>query len=167
MARKLTVKLNGKTIGTRKTDRTYTHAIVRTDYRPEVSRSIAAGSWRTLGADNARKGHKDAIEAQSPTYRYASGITDAERARYAVIAAMPVEAYIAKCHADSLHRLEAEISRRLSVGAEVLSYCGRYDLAIKAQAAATRDHPAWTVIILPVEEDQAASADTMSAVSFA
>lgn len=151
MARKISVKFNGKTIGTRTTDRAYTHALVLADFNPGVARAEFDKEWREYGIAGARGSREYAIEAQSPTYRYANQITEGARAGYADIAAMTVEAYVAKCHADRLQRLEAFIVQKSTKGALVLSYHGSRDLAFKAQAAASKAHPAYLVLVEPVE----------------
>lgn len=158
MARKINVKFNGKVIDTRRTDRTYTHAIVLTDFDPQVARRLAANSWGKWGSDSARNSHRHAVEAHRPDYRYASVVTADERTRYAAIAAMPVEEYIAKCHVESIQRTERDISWRISAGALVLSYHCRHDLALKAQAAAAKDHPAYKAVIVEIEGAATAAA---------
>lgn len=152
MARKITVKFNGKVIGTRKTDRTYTHALVLTDYNPSAARDREAANWRRFGADNAKSGHAYAVVAQSKDYRYASVTSDTERARYAEAAALSVDQYVAGRRVQSLNRLEEHINKCISKGAAVLSYHGSRELAFKAQAAASKTHPEYLVLVEPVEE---------------
>lgn len=149
--RKITVKFNGKVIGTRTTDPAYTHALVLVDFDPAVVRARDAADWLKWGKRNAVEGHRHAAEAALPTYRYAKVVSDKERAAYTAAAALPVEQYIAQQHAYRLQRLEDHITRCISQGATVLSYHCSRDLAFKAQAAASKVHPEYRVMVEPVE----------------
>jgi hypothetical protein len=149
MARKITVRFNGKIIGTRTTDRLYTHALVLIDFDPEVFRARDAADWLKFGKTNAKEGHRHAVEAKEPNYRYASVVSNEERARYALVAARSVEQHVAAEHAARLQRLEAHIDRLISAGTQVLSYHQGRDRAFKAQAAASKAHPAYLVLVEP------------------
>jgi hypothetical protein len=149
--RKITVSFNGKVIGTRQTDRTYTHALVLTDFDPVVFRARRAREWQAYGIANAQSSHRHAVVAKEPTYKYASVVSPAERANCERIAALSLDAYVAQAHADSLKRDEAWISKKISQGAQVLSYHGSRDLAFKAQAAARSVHTEYLVLVEPVD----------------
>ena len=77
--------------------------------------------------------------------------SDKDRACFAEIAATPVETYVSQQHASRLQRLEAHIARCISQGAAVLSYHQSRDLAFKAQAAASKIHAEYLVLVEPVE----------------
>ena len=149
--RKIVVKFNGKIIGTRTTDRLYTHALVLVDFDPAVARARDKVDWLVWGLRNAGSGHAHAIEASKPTYRYASVVSEKDRACYAATAALPVEEYISQTYAAHLQRLEEYISKCIPQGPAVLSYPTSRDLAFKAQSAASKNYPEYRVLVEPVE----------------
>jgi hypothetical protein len=150
MARKIAVKFNGKTIGVRTTDRPYTHALVLTDFNPDLCRKLHLEYWAKDGRASTKSGWFHAREAQHLGYKYASVITDAARAEYAAIAAKPFDLYYAE-HAAALQRLEEHITKVISRGAEVLSYHGSRAPAFKAQSKASVTHPCCLVLVEPTE----------------
>ena len=137
---KVSVSYNGKVIGTRQTDRNYTHALVLVDFDPSVLRARAEREWPEYGIANAKNMHRHAVEAKESTYRYASAVTDEERTRYAAIAARTVDECVAESRAKHFQRYEDMIARRREAGPAVLSYHMSRDLAFKAQAQARKTH---------------------------
>lgn len=168
MARKVQVLFNGAVIGTRTTDRVYTHALVLTDYNPDVSRRIAAAEVPAWAAEDARTWAWLTMMATTPVgtvpteTRVQYGRTvpawqwpvtqDDHDKAVANLAGASVEQYQARRRAERDAQLEGHIERALAAGSTVLSYCGRHDLALKAQAQAAKDHPEYTVRIAEVEE---------------
>lgn len=150
--RKITVSLNGKVIGSRRTDRTYTHALVLVDFDPAVFRAHREREWRAYGEANAKASHRHAVVAKEPSYKYASVVSPAERANHERIAAMSLEDYVVHAHAEQLKNTEEWISKKISQGAQVLSYAGRPDLAEKRAAQARKDLTEYTVLIVPVDQ---------------
>lgn len=152
---KVTVTYNGKVIGTRQTDRTYTHALVLTDFDPSVLRARAEREWPAYGITSAKNMHSHAVEAKEPTYRYASVVSAEERARMAAVAAMPLEDYVAQCRVAHFERYEKLIAHRAAQGSVVLSYHMSRDLAFKAQAQANKTHGEYLVLVEPTDQYRA------------
>lgn len=143
---KITVSFNGKIIGTRRTDRKYSHALVLTDFNEDVARGVEADQWRSYGKKQATNNHAYYIEqvaANDFTY------SDEHRARR--VAALPVEEYVQEQRAAAFKRLNESIARRHDNGTVVLSYHGSAELALKAQAAAAKVHSEYTVRVVPVD----------------
>lgn len=141
---KITVSLNGKVVGSRRTDHPYTHALVLHSFDPAKYRAHCATLDR--GDDSRRADH--AYFATEAATRYAS---DPTRARYAAWAKMSVEEYIAADRASVAKRIEIDIARGVADGACVLSYHTRRELAIKAIDGARSSHPAYSVVVVTVD----------------
>jgi hypothetical protein len=148
---KYQVKFNGEIIDTRRTERTYTHALVLANFNPEACRAGYERDWRIYGKDNVKSSWVHAIGAQHLGYKYASVICDADRARYAKIAATHLEDFEAQCRREHFARCEVEIAEAITKGDKVLSYHRTLDLAAKAQGAAAKTFPSYTVLFAAVE----------------
>lgn len=149
--RKITVTYEGQVIGTRQTDRVYTHALVLIEFSAEALRARYVREWSAYGINNARSGHRHALEAQHLTYRFARGVSDAQRAHYAQVAATPLGQFIEDQHAAFNERAEEHIAALSTRGATVLSYHGSAERAHKALAAAQAVHSEYRVVIVPVD----------------
>lgn len=148
---KITVSFNGTVIGSRRTDRPYTHALVLHDFDPEAVRKAAAREWPEYGVQSATQSHAHAIESIKPDYKYASVVRGDERLACERIAAMSLDEYIEECRARHFARYEKLIASRLAEGARVLSYHGRHDLALAALGQAQGAHLAYDVAIVAVD----------------
>jgi ABC-type proline/glycine betaine transport system ATPase subunit len=134
MARKIEVMFRGEVVGTRTTDRIYTHAIVAHDFNPDAYMArererAQSASFRKSYESNHR--HACEVNREGKAHKYASVISEKQFARYAETAAMSLEAYIEHEIADSLQRAQNNVAGKIgTVG--VVCYCGRPDLAAKA-----------------------------------
>lgn len=148
---KLTVTLEGRVIGTRRTDRKYTHVVALTAFDVAVFRKVCAEARKGYAKYRDRSDFDHAVAAASPTYRYADQYDDAARARFQAIADAGFEAYVAGRDAESVTNTEASIVRRLAEGAAVLSWHGSEVLAAKARNAAVPLHASYRLVVLPVD----------------
>lgn len=150
--RKISVSFNGKIIGTRSTDRAYTHALVLHNFDPDMVRRLSDSAWRNDYADSARRYHRHAAEAALPSYKYASVVSAKELAEYQRVAAMPLDIYVAEQHMQHLANVEKRIASTISRGASVLSYHGSYALAVKAKGSADKVQREFDVLIAEVTQ---------------
>ena len=148
---KLTVTHNGKLIGKRTTDRVYTHVVALTNFNADAFRKVWADEWEKFGIDNAKGGHRHAGNARLTTYKYASVVSDAERAKYERIHATPLDQYIEEQRVAHFARVEKSVVDLQTKGDFVQSFAGRLDLAMKA----CKPHPYYTAIVLPVDQKSA------------
>lgn len=144
---KYAVRWNGKIIGTRGSNRTYTHALVLVDFDPEVVRQREERYWANSSKD-LQNSHRYAIES----FKNPSPLSTAEdKERHAKIAAMSFEEYVGLRRLEHEARVKRLIDHGISKGAQVLSFAGSRELAFKAQAQARKNHPEYLVLVEPVE----------------
>ncbi len=142
---KITVSYLGAVIGTRSTDRKYTHAVIATDFRADDYRVLREREWqdRLPGIKRLFAGNAERV---SPTYKYASVISDAERARYAAEQIAGEFAFVAGMRAAHDKSVEQAVA---NPKVHVISYHGSADLAHKAASAAWEARY-WSIRVVPV-----------------
>jgi hypothetical protein len=164
---RLSVTFNGRVIGTRSTDRPYTHAVILTDFDEDAARrSFAAHS--TVDAD-AKSGWSfcrlrlDTPLGEIPKqtevrdgrvklcWSWPIEQRDKDSALKWLDGATTVEEFAAKLSAQSLARLEKYIALKKATGNCVLSWHSSRDLAFKAKDAARDKNPAYLTLVWEVD----------------
>jgi hypothetical protein len=159
---KLTVTRDGKLLGKRTTDRPYTHVVVLTKFNADAARREGARGWTTWGADACKKnidysrrmvkigagGTICVSSARSWSYQQSQGDYDRH---VAWLDGMTDDQIMGREAAASFGRCEKGIIERLAEGDKVLSWHSTRALADKAMSAAIEKHPAYTLMIMPVD----------------
>jgi hypothetical protein len=169
MARKLTFTWGGKVIGKRTTDRIYTHVVAMVDFDGEVLRrqyakheaaanEMQTDSWKLYQLwQNTPLG----VQSTEITTRYGKrelqwpwpvSQENKNSAAKALAGCENLTLFLemqAGMRALRLDKLVADMAER---GNCVLSWHGTRDLAFKAQSAARDKHPAYLLLVEPVDK---------------